>query len=137
MSREPIAADPRRLRAPGRLPGCLSLALLLVVGPAIGAEKGEFMGPGMEGFVKVQEYDGDGDGDGIKETRIRRFRNLAGDRVFTMTTNDQLWAWSLDAVGDDDSRIEANYVLRDSDCDGRFDERYRLDQEFTPPDCLQ
>lgn len=91
----------------------------------------------MEGFVKIQEYDGDGDNDGKKETRIRRFKNLNGDRMFTMTTNDQLWAWSLDSVGDEDSQIDKNYVLRDGDCDGFFDERYRLDEAFNLPECLK
>ena len=95
------------------------------------------MGPGMEGFVKVNEYDGDGNDDGVNETHIRQFENRNGDKMFTMTTEDQLWAWSLDAVGDDDSEVASNYVLRDSDCDGRFDERYRLDEEFRPPDCLK
>jgi hypothetical protein len=117
--------------------GWLGAALPLCAGQALAVDKGEFRGPGMEGFVKIQEYDADGDGDGDKETLVRRFRNLNGDLMFTMTTKDQLWAWSVDAVGDDDSRIERNYVLRDSDCDGRFDERYRLDEQFTPPDCLK
>jgi hypothetical protein len=91
----------------------------------------------MEGFIKIEEHDGDGDADGTKETRIRRFRNIGGDRMFTMTTKGQLWAWSVDAVDDDDSQISRNYVLRDSDCDGRFDERYRLDEGFNLPDCLK
>ena len=50
--------------------------------------------------------------------------------MFTMTARDQLWAWSVDAVDDDDSDLNRNYVLRDSDCDGGFDERYRLDEGF-------
>ena len=117
--------------------GWLPLAALLATGPALGMETGLFTGPGMEGFIKVEEHDGDGDADGINETRIRRFRNINGDRMFTMTTKDQLWAWSVDAVGDDDSQVSRNYVLRDSDCDGRFDERYRLDEGFNLPDCLK
>jgi hypothetical protein len=110
---------------------------LLSAGTALAFEKGEFRGPGMEGFVKIQEYYGDGDEDGVNETKIRRFKNLNGDRMFTMTSKNQLWAWSVDAVNDDDSAIERNYVLRDSDCDGRFDERYRLDEGFNLPDCLK
>ena len=117
--------------------GWLGVALLLCAGQALAADKGEFRGPGMEGFVKIQEYDADGNGDGDKETLVRRFRNLNGDLMFTMTTKDQLWAWSVDAVDDDDSDVNRNYVLRDSDCDGRFDERYRLDEGFNLPDCLK
>jgi hypothetical protein len=113
------------------------MALLLGAGQAHSMETGSFTGPGMEGFVKIGESDGDGDADGTDETRIRRFRNLNGDRMFTMTAKDRLWAWSVDAVNDDDSDLNRNYVLRDSDCDGRFDERYRLDEGFNLPDCLK
>ena len=115
----------------------LIIVLLLAGAPSMAVETGFFRGPGMEGFVKISEHDGDGNADGTKETRIRRFRNVNGDRMFTMTAKDQLWAWSVDAVGDDDSEINRNYVLRDSDCDGRFDERYRLDEGFNLPDCLK
>ena len=109
--------------------------LLLLAGSARAVEEGFFRGPGMEGFVKVQVYEADGDGDGEKETLVRRFRNLAGDRMFTMTTGEKLWAWSLDSAEGDG--VENDYVLRDSDCDGRFDQRYGLDEEFTPPDCVK
>jgi hypothetical protein len=115
----------------------LAAALLMTAAVVWGAEDGFFRGPGMEGFVKIQVYEADGDGDGANETLVRRFRNIAGDSMFTMTSGKQLWAWSLDSVGDDDSRIDRNYVLRDSDCDGRFDQRYSLDEEFTPPDCVK
>jgi hypothetical protein len=111
--------------------------LVCWAGQATAVEQGDFRGPGMEGFVKVTEYDADGDDDGVKETLIRRFKNLDGDRMFTMTTSDQLWAWSLDSYGDDNTQLGRNSVLRDSDCDGRFDERYRLDEEFHLPDCLK
>ena len=116
---------------------CLPILLLMFAEQTLAVEKGHFRGPGMEGFVKIQEYDDDGDGDGENETRVRRFQNLAGDKMFTMTTNDQLWVWSLDSAGDDDSQVEKNNVLRDSDCDGRFDERYKLDEDFHVPDCLK
>ena len=117
---------------PGLAAGVL---LLLLAGSATAAEEGFFKGPGMEGFVKIEVYEADGDGDGEKETTVRRFRNIAGDSMFTMTTGEKLWAWSLESVQEDG--IEHNYVLFDSDCDGRFDRRYGLDEEFTPPDCLK
>jgi hypothetical protein len=37
----------------------------------------------------------------------------------------------------DDSNLNRHYVIRDSDCDGIFDERYGLDEEYHLPDCLQ
>jgi len=101
------------------------------------AESGSFAAPDMEGFVKIQEYHADGDENGVKETLVRRFKNLSGDRMFTMTTKENLWSSSLDTAGDDDSQVEKNYVLRDSDCDGSFDERYTLDEQFRLPECLK
>ena len=96
-------------------------------------ETGKYPVPNMEGFVKIQEYLADGDEDGRKETTVRRFKNLEGQRMFSMTTKDQVWAWSRDSGGNE---LEQNYVLRDSNCDGTFDERYSLDEEFKVPDCL-
>lgn len=71
--------------------GWLILACCMT-GPALAVDTGQFRGPGREGFVKIQEYDADGDQDGAKEIRVRRFRNLDGDRMFTMTPGEQLWA---------------------------------------------
>lgn len=104
--------------------------------PLAAMEEGEYQAPEMEGFVMTQEEDGDGDGDGVNETHIRRYRNLSGDSVFSMTTKDTLWAWSMNAHGDEED-VNKNYVIRDSNCDGRFNERYSLDEEFRVPDCLK
>ena len=108
-----------------------------LLSPTIAMEKGDFAAPEMAKYVSVGESDGDGDGDGIKETHITRYRSLAGDRVFSMSSKDTLWAWSLDTGGDDDGDLNANYVIRDSDCDGVFDERYGIDEEFHVPTCLK
>jgi len=102
--------------------------------PAMG--KGIFSKPAMEGFTLHNEYDDDGDGDGINETHVVRYINSQGDTLFSMTTNGTLWAWSLDIKGDDDTAVTGNYVILDSDCNGFFDERYRLDAEFHVPACL-
>ena len=53
-----------------------------------------------------------------------------------MTTNDKLWAWSLDTKAGDDADIKKNYVIRNSNCDSVFDERYSLNAEFHVPACL-
>ena len=100
-------------------------------------EKGMFFKPNLEGFALHNESDADGDGDGVNETHVRRYINKAGDTVFSMTTNDKLWAWSLDTKGDDDSDIKKNFVIRNSDCNSVFDERYSLDAEYHVPTCLQ
>ena len=93
--------------------------------------------PSLDRFMLVSSSDDDGDGDGVNETHVRRYRNPEGDKIFSMTTQDRLWAWSLDTHGDDDTNIDQNYVVRDSDCDGRFDERYPLDAQFQVPTCLK
>ncbi|MGB5473137.1 MAG: hypothetical protein WBQ78_06645 [Gammaproteobacteria bacterium] len=102
--------------------------------PAMG--KGIYAKPAMEGFTLHNEYDDDGDGDGINETHVVRYINSQGDTLFSMTTNGILWTWSLDTKGDDDADVTENYVIMDSDCNGFFDERYRLDAEFHLPACL-
>ena len=92
--------------------------------------------PDLKDFLMIAEGTGDGDGDGVNETYIVRYRNIAGDRVFSMTTKGRLWAWSREQQGGG-SGIERNYVVRDSNCDGTFDERYSLDEQFKVPDCLK
>jgi len=89
----------------------------------------------MDGFSLDSERDADGDGDGVNETHIKLYKNAKGDSLFSMTTNDRLWAWSLDSQ---DNKLGIhNYVIRDSDCDGVFDEVYGLDEEFHVPACVK
>ncbi len=89
----------------------------------------------MEGYTLHSERDADGDGDGVNETHITLYMNTRGDSLFSMTTNGRLWAWSLD-THDNTSGVN-NYVIRDSDCDGSFDEVYGLDDEFHVPACIK
>jgi len=98
-------------------------------------EKGMFFPPELPDYQLHNEYDDDGDGDGTKETHVRRYINPNGDSAFSLTTNGTLWAWSLDTKGDDDSDTHKNYVIRDSNCDKVFDERYSLDAQFHVPPC--
>ena len=99
-------------------------------------EKGMFFKPDLTDYALHNESDDDGDGDGVNETNVRRYINKQGDTAFSMTTNDKLWAWSLDTKADDDSDIKKNYVIRNSNCDSVFDERYSLNAEFHVPTCL-
>jgi hypothetical protein len=106
--------------------------------PAVASETGTYEPPDLRNFLLIGEQDGDGDGDGVKETHILRYQSSAGDRIFSMTTGGRLWAWSLDSQGRvEDADPRRDYVIRDSDCDGTFDERYRLDEEFEVPECRQ
>jgi len=114
--------------------GVLSLAL--GTGQVLAMEQGVYQPPDMTEFLLISEENGDGDGDGVKETHILRYRNLAGDSIFSMTTKGRLWAWSLESVDGPGGADGRNYVIRDSDCDGTYDERYGLDEQFLLPDCL-
>jgi hypothetical protein len=111
------------------------LMLAFTSTPAAATEKGDYKAPLLDGFAMTSEEDGDGDGDGVNETHIRHYSNSTGDRVFSMTTKGKLWAWSRESHGG--AETKNNYVIRDSDCDGVFDERYSLDEKFHLPDCVK
>ena len=95
-----------------------------------------FFKPDLEDYALHNEYDDDGNGDGVKETHVRRYINSKGDSAFSLSTNDRLWAWSVNTKAGDDADIRKNYVIRNSNCDNVFDERYNLNAEFHVPDCL-
>ena len=126
------------------LPGKHSLQFLLALSLLVTglmllqtgiASAGQYAAPDLDGFKLHDERDADGDGDGVNETHIRHYLNQSGDSIVSMTIRDRLWAWSLD-THDNDSGVH-NYVIRDSNCDGVFDEVYGLDDEFHVPDCLK
>ena len=52
-----------------------------------------------------------------------------------MSSKGVVWAWSLNS-NNSDSAVR-NYVIRDSNCDGIFDEVYSLDEDFHVPDCAK
>jgi hypothetical protein len=107
----------------------------VTAGTARQAVASNFTPPDMEGFSLHNEQDADGDGDGVNETHIMHYLNQSGDSLVSMTTSGRIWAWSLD-TRDDESGVK-NYVIRDSNCDGEYDEVYSLDDEFHVPDCLE
>ena len=107
-----------------------SLAAMLGV-----AQATTFTPPALEGFNLHDEREADGDDDGKNETTIRQYLNTSGDSLVSFTSNGLVWAWSLDTRDSDVG--PKNYVIRDSDCDGTFDEVYGLDDEFHVPDCVK
>lgn len=95
----------------------------------------QFEPPSLDGFMKHAERDADGDGDGKNETHITQYLNTSGDSLASMTTNGKTWAWTLNTRG---SNVGSNnYVIRDSNCDGVFNEVYGLDEEFHVPECVK
>ncbi len=118
------------------------VALLFALGcvPAHAMETGVYQAPDLGKFLLISGEDADGDGDGTKETHVVHYQDAAGDKIFSMTTKGKLWAWSLKMQGvevGEGAEGGWNFVIRDSDCDGVFDQRYRLDEEFHVPDCLK
>ena len=99
------------------------------------AQAGQFTPPDLEGSNQHDERDADADDDGKNETTIRQYLNANGDSLVSFTSNGRVWAWSLDTR--DDEAGTKNYVIRDSVCDGVFDEVYGLDDEFHVPDCVK
>ena len=95
----------------------------------------QFEPPKLDGFNLHAESDADGDGDGKNETHVKQYFNSSGDSIVSMTTRGRVWAWSLNTRGNDIG--VSNYVIRDSNCDGQFNEVYSLDDEFHVPDCLR
>ena len=108
---------------------------VLLTGMLPVAQASQFTPPDLEGFNLHDERDADGDGDGKNETSLGQYLNANGDSIVSFTTNGKLWAWSLDTRDNDNGA--RNYVIRDSDCDGIFDEVYGLDEEFHVPDCVR
>ena len=133
-------ARPVESRRPGIT--SLSLALLAIIGSlglagAAGlANATQFNPPALDGYSLANEHDADGDGDGVKETHIQQYYDAAGDSIYSMTTNGHLWAWSLETKGESTGGPQ-NYVIRDSNCDGVFDEVYSLEDKYYLPDCVK
>lgn len=113
----------------------LFAGLMLLLLQAGVSSAGQFTAPDLDGFEIHVERDADGDDDGVKETHIKQYLSQQGDSIVSMTTRDRVWAWSLN-TNNNDSAVH-NYVIRDSNCDGVFDEVYSLDDEFHVPDCLK
>ena len=95
----------------------------------------QFEPPSLDGFMLHAERDADGDGDGKNETHIKQYLNTSGDSLASMSTKGIVWAWTLNTRGSDVG--SSNYVIRDSNCDGVFDEVYGLDDEFHVPECMK
>ena len=110
----------------------LGFCLVLLTGQAAATS---FEAPKLDGFNLHAERDADGDKDGVNETHIKQYFNTSGDSIVSMTTRDKTWAWSMSTRNNESG--DKNYVIRDSDCDGQFDQVYGLDDDFYVPNCLK
>ncbi len=110
------------------------LVIVVTLLPGLAAAT-SFEPPKLDGFNLHAERDADGDGDGVNETHIKQYFNTSGDSIVSMTTTEKTWAWSMSMRNSKTG--DKNYVIRDSNCDGVFNEVYSLDEEFHVPDCLK
>ena len=115
---------------------CINIILagFLVLSSAQAA-KSNYEPPELDGFNLHDERDADGDGDGVNETHIKQYFNTSGDSIVSMSINGTVWAWSLNTRNSTSGNN--NFVIRDSNCDGKFNEVYGLDEEFHVPECLK
>lgn len=131
--------SPGPARTAGRpRPFPATLAMLCLTGLGLSSSPAlakDFVPPDLLGYSLDSEREADGDGDGVNETHIMKYVNQQSDSLVSLTTKGRTWAWSLNTHGTDLG--SSNYVIRDSDCDGSFDEVYGLDEEFHVPDCLK
>ena len=116
----------------------LPLCFLAVMQPGNAMEKGEYPAPALDKFQPAGESEADVDADGVNDSLIRRYTSEAGESVFSLSTGDRLWAWSI-AVPDAGGQLDQtqSYLIRDSNCDGVFDQKYATDEDFELPACLK
>lgn len=115
----------------------LALILALANTSLLAAETGVFQPPSLDGYTKDREFDVDVNEDGINETHVVKYVNTAQDIIYKYTTNGKTWAWGAGVNSGDKSDITKNYAVRDSNCDGKFDEKYTRTEEFYLPSCLK
>lgn len=115
-----------------------TLAVILLLTSALGLafEMGVFEPPSLDGYLLVEEklLDKDEVKDGIKETRLEKYQSRSGEKIGKYVTGGKNWAWAVAPNRKDVCHYPDNYVIRDSDGDGVFDERYRFcGEEFWLP----
>jgi hypothetical protein len=117
--------------------GMTTLCLMLALQPAIAAEQGEYPPPKLDNFQAAGESPADVDGDGANESLIKRYISEAGVTIFSLNTGDRLWAWSVANAEGDSLDPSKSYVIRDSNCDGVFDKKYGVQEDFEIPACVK
>ena len=115
------------------------LALRFGVPDAHAYEEGVYQPPSLEGyhFDKAKKFDKDWPEDGIKETLVERFLNSKGQGILKYTTKGKTWAWGIMGNPSDRNDTTNNFLIRDSDGDGSYDEKYLGNEGFSLPDYLK
>jgi len=103
-------------------------------------EKGIFQPPSLEDYEYERAWQMDINKDGVKETHVTMYKNSDGGKILKITSlNGTVWAWAVRSSywPKDKEDLTKNYTLRDSNCDGVFDEKLKNDEAYKVPDCLR
>lgn len=113
--------------------------LVLIIPFSYAMEKGEYAVPSLNGYTldHTKQLDKDEIMDGIKETTFERYKNAAGQKILKYTTNGKTWAWGILGNPSNPNDLTNNYVILDSDGDGKFDEKYLGNEDFFLPKLLK
>jgi hypothetical protein len=88
-------------------------------------------------FVSCYPYDLDCPRDNKDETLVERF--VGGDCILirlSIIANRATYAWIVFEKFDEKENYIDNYVIRDTDCDGKMDEYLNGDKKIYIPDCI-
>ncbi|MCB1864639.1 MAG: hypothetical protein KDG50_04370 [Chromatiales bacterium] len=116
-----------------------AIATALLAFSSMAVETGSYKAPAPD----EQKYNAvgtkgvDGDNDGELESGQVHYKNEIGRKIIRYTYGENTWAW---AVIDQPVRlmdVDNNHVIVDSDCDGRFDQRFHLREDFFLPPCAK
>ena len=102
---------------------------------AYAKEIGNFKRPSLKGYSFDKVFYMDMNEDGTNDTKIEIYKNNNGDKVlksYKKGTNE-IWSWGLDSTNDNNSNIQKNYIVVDTDGDGSFDTKYKLEEEIPLP----
>jgi hypothetical protein len=93
-------------------------------------EKNFFQSPNLKDYQLSKEWDDNSVWN--KDTHVKMYRNENGDRVYGFLTNNQVWGWRvvLSNVKETGHDLTKNYKIRDSNCNGTFDEKYSIEEAW-------
>ena len=106
---------------------------------AYAKEVENFKKPSLDGFWHYGDVSVDKDKDGVKESVISFYKNSQGDKILKTRTNNQIWKWGEKSHNypQDKDNITKNYIIIDTDCDGKFDAKHNLESVDSIPSCLK
>lgn len=121
----------------------LLVALLTLYTPelALAKETGDHAAPSLNGFIPVRTFTANTDEiqDGTEESVAIVYRNNFGDQIGSISTNGYVWLWSRRDRNYEQNRQDTNvnFRIRDSDCSGKFRERYASGEHYFLPQRLR